>query len=89
VRIDLLGSRHSCAGYAAGLAPCPFCAMPASDIWIGTEHAVASAASVPLADGHTLVVPRKHVITVHQLPLLEQKAVWALVTEVRGRLLTG
>jgi diadenosine tetraphosphate (Ap4A) HIT family hydrolase len=40
-------------------------------------------------DGHMLVVPRKHIGTIYELTMPEQKAVWALVAEARGRLLTG
>jgi diadenosine tetraphosphate (Ap4A) HIT family hydrolase len=51
----------------------PLLHLPASDIWIETDHAIACAAAIFLADGHTLVVPRKHVSTIHRLPLLEQR----------------
>jgi diadenosine tetraphosphate (Ap4A) HIT family hydrolase len=43
----------------------------------------------PVAAGHTLVVPRKHVSTIYQLDIAEQSAIWKLVSDVRERLLTG
>jgi hypothetical protein len=43
----------------------------------------------PVADGHTLIVPRKHVSTIYELSDAERKALWKLVGEVRERLLTG
>ena len=43
----------------------------------------------PVTEGHTLVVPRQHVTTIYELAAAEQKAIWALVAEVRERLLTG
>jgi diadenosine tetraphosphate (Ap4A) HIT family hydrolase len=50
---------------------------------------MAFADAFPVADGHTLVIPRKHVSTIYQLTIPEQSAIWELVSEVRERLLTG
>jgi diadenosine tetraphosphate (Ap4A) HIT family hydrolase len=71
------------------LGTCPFCSITPDRIWIENEHAIAFADAEPVADGHMLVAPRKHVRTIHALTIDEQRAVWALVGEVRGRLLTG
>jgi histidine triad (HIT) family protein len=68
---------------------CSLCAVPASRIWIDTEHAVAMAADEPVAEGHTLIVPREHAPSIHALPIATQKAIWSLVSDVRARLLTG
>jgi diadenosine tetraphosphate (Ap4A) HIT family hydrolase len=43
----------------------------------------------PRFDGHIVVLPRKHVGTVYELEIAEQKGVWALVDDARGRLLNG
>jgi len=48
--------------------------------WIENEHAIALANSNPIADGHTIIFPRKHVGTIYDLTQLEQDA---------ARLLTG
>ena len=45
------------------------------------QHNINHAISV--ADGHMLVVPRKHVMTIYQLTPDEQSAIWKLVGEVR------
>jgi len=58
-------------------------------IWIETEHAIAFADAESIVDGHVIVAPRKHVSTIHQLSIPEQKAIWKLVAEVRERLLSG
>jgi diadenosine tetraphosphate (Ap4A) HIT family hydrolase len=58
-------------------------------VWIETPHAVAFPDGAPMADGHTVVAPRKHVSTIYELTLLEQQALWELVGEVRTRLLSG
>lgn len=80
-------------GLAGGILPvvdpCPFCAVEPARIWIETEHAIAFGDAYPVADGHTLVVPRKHVCTIYELSIAEQQALWELVSEVRSRLLTG
>ena len=41
----------------------------------------------PVAEGHTLVVPRKHVGSIYELSTIEQNAIWSLVARVRGQLL--
>lgn len=69
--------------------PCPFCSIPASRIWIESEHAVAFAADAAASEGHIVVVPKEHVPSIHALPMAAQKSVWALVSEVRGRLRSG
>jgi diadenosine tetraphosphate (Ap4A) HIT family hydrolase len=69
--------------------PCPFCAVEHARIWIENDHAIAFGDAFPVADGHTLVAPRKHVSTIYELTIPEQTAIWELVGEVRERLLTG
>jgi diadenosine tetraphosphate (Ap4A) HIT family hydrolase len=46
-------------------------------------------ADEPAAEGHIVVVPKEHVPTIHALPIAAQTSVWALVSDVRGRLRTG
>ena len=38
-------------------------------VWIENEHAIAVPDAFPVADGHTLVVPRKHVMTIYPVDL--------------------
>jgi histidine triad (HIT) family protein len=33
----------------------------------------------PVADGHTLIIPRRHVLTIYELSPAEQSAIWKLV----------
>ena len=68
---------------------CSFCAIEPGRIWLESEHALAVPDAYPVADGHTLVMPRKHVGTIYELSMIEQRAIWELVGEVRERLLTG
>jgi diadenosine tetraphosphate (Ap4A) HIT family hydrolase len=41
----------------------------------------------PVAQGHTLVLPKRHVASLFDLPEEEQAAVWQLVARVRALLL--
>ena len=53
-----------------------------------TEHAVALVDAFPVAEGHALVVPRKHVGSLYELSAVEQTAIWELVGQVRKQLQT-
>jgi diadenosine tetraphosphate (Ap4A) HIT family hydrolase len=49
--------------------------------------AVALADEFPVAVGHTLVVPRRHVASLFELPSDELATLWRLVVDARARLL--
>jgi diadenosine tetraphosphate (Ap4A) HIT family hydrolase len=70
------------------MAQCLYCSLDRARKWVENEHSIAFADSFPVADGHTLVTPRKHVGSIYELNAEEQSAVWDLVAEVRKRLLT-
>lgn len=65
---------------------CPFCTAPTERVWLETPVAWATADMYPAAEGHTLVLPRRHVASVFDLSREEQASVWTLVAEVRDRL---
>jgi diadenosine tetraphosphate (Ap4A) HIT family hydrolase len=75
--------------YACPLDSCPFCAVKRNRILIEAEQAIAFEDAFPVCAGHTLVIPRKHVASIYDLPLTEQAAVWELVSDVRQRLLAS
>jgi diadenosine tetraphosphate (Ap4A) HIT family hydrolase len=66
---------------------CPFCHLEPSRIRRDNEFALAFADAFPVAEGHTLVIPRRHVASLFDLPAEEQAAVWRLVGLARDRLL--
>lgn len=66
---------------------CPFCHPEESRITLENEAARAFPDAFPVAEGHTLVVPRRHVASLFDLPEEERAAVWGLVARVRGKLL--
>ncbi len=69
--------------------PCPFCQRVESG---AVERATLFAASFPdaypVAAGHTLVVPRRHVANYFDLLPDEVAALWAMVSEVQSVLAT-
>lgn len=66
---------------------CPFCRLETNRILLESEFAVAFSDGFPVAKGHTLVIPKRHVASLFELSGDEQAAVWALVAQVRAVLL--
>lgn len=69
-------------------SPCPFCNLDASRVAENTA-AVAIADAFPVADGHTLVVPKRHVASIFDLTDDEQASLWRLVSAVRQVVIAG
>ena len=67
-------------------AACPFCCIGAAKIWLANEHAIAMHDGFPISEGHTLVVPKRHVQSLFDLSDEEQHAIWSLVAAVRTKL---
>jgi histidine triad (HIT) family protein len=67
---------------------CIFCRIVAGDIpaeiVAKDEHTVAFLDVAPLADGHTVVVPRAHVATIEEMPNAEHAALFAAVRRLAG-----
>jgi diadenosine tetraphosphate (Ap4A) HIT family hydrolase len=74
-------SEHDVDGYR-----CPFCDVEKSRITLENDSAVAIPDSFPVAEGHVLVVPKRHVASVFDLPDEEQAALWRLVAVARAKL---
>lgn len=68
------------------LHDCPFCRMERNRIRVESEFALAFLDGFPLTQGHTLVIPKKHVASLFELSDEEQAAVWRLVAQVRASL---
>jgi diadenosine tetraphosphate (Ap4A) HIT family hydrolase len=66
---------------------CPFCHLEKSRIALEDDWSAAFPDAFPVAEGHTLVVPRRHVASLFDLPEQEQAALWRLVALVRGKLM--
>jgi hypothetical protein len=57
---------------------CPFCHLERSRIALENEAARAFPDAFPVAEGHTLVVPKRHVASLFDLSEAEQAALWRL-----------
>lgn len=65
-------------------ASCPFCRrIGRGDVMNASEHAVAFPDAYPVAAGHTLICPRRHVESVFELGESEWTALWSLVRTVQ------
>lgn len=71
------------------LEPCPFCATSPDRFTLENEYSVAFHDGYPVAQGHTVVIPRRHVASVFDLGPAAQAAVWSLVAQVRAQLATA
>lgn len=70
------------------MSQCPFCERIAGrdDLYAATEFAVAFPDGYPVSDGHTLVVPKRHVARAEQLERAEWAGLFDLVREVSREL---
>jgi diadenosine tetraphosphate (Ap4A) HIT family hydrolase len=67
-------------------ADCPFCSLPASRVLHTSPHGRAFRDAYPVSDGHTLVVPHRHVGSLFDLLPAERADLWLLADEVRQAL---
>jgi diadenosine tetraphosphate (Ap4A) HIT family hydrolase len=68
------------------LSECPFCRLSAERILEGNAQAVAVPDAFPISSGHTLVIPRRHVVCFFELTEEEVIAVHELLCRMKGRL---
>ena len=70
------------------MSDCPFCERIAEreDLYATTEFAVAIPDGFPVSEGHTLVVPKRHVTRAEQLERAEWAGLFDLVREVSREL---
>jgi diadenosine tetraphosphate (Ap4A) HIT family hydrolase len=53
-----------------------------------SKHGRAFPDGFPLSQGHTLVIPRRHVTSLFELPVEVQQDIWQLVSAVRQQIAT-
>lgn len=70
------GDTVACPVYACDMTDetptagiCSFCNVQADLVWAQNEQAVALYDGFPLTEGHTLVVPREHVVSLFDLDI--------------------
>ena len=65
---------------------CPFCTFPDARVVLRNDSAIALADGYPVSEGHTLVVPIRHVASLYELEAQAVAEVWELVGDVRRML---
>ena len=60
-----------------GQPDCHFCRLETNRIRLEGEYALALLDGFPVTQGRTLIVPKRHVASLFELPAEEQAAVWA------------
>ena len=71
---------------AAAERPCPFCFPRAGAVVREAPLVLAVTDGFPVSEGHTLVVPRRHVASIFDLREDERAAIWVMVGEIRSEL---
>jgi diadenosine tetraphosphate (Ap4A) HIT family hydrolase len=67
---------------------CPFCCLNHDDICTENRLAVAIADGFPVNPGHTLIIPKRHIVSLFDATSEERAALFDLLDEVRQRLLS-
>jgi diadenosine tetraphosphate (Ap4A) HIT family hydrolase len=62
---------------------CPFCDIREDQVIAEDRNVIAIADEFPVANGHTLVIPKEHVRSVFQLNTNESADLWGFVIKVR------
>src|SRR5262249_21344708 len=65
---------------------CPFCWLAPERILATNAQALAVADAFPVSDGHTLVIPRRHVTSFFELTEDEVTAIHELIRRMKDRL---
>lgn len=68
--------------------PCPFCPIKHREILADHPLAAAVTDSFPLTQGHTLIVPRRHVASFFELTMDERLAMLGLLDQAKAALET-
>jgi diadenosine tetraphosphate (Ap4A) HIT family hydrolase len=65
---------------------CPFCNPDPSTVLLANEHALAFPDRFPVTPGHSLIVPKRHIVSFFEATKEEQAALFDLVAEIREKL---
>ncbi len=65
---------------------CPFCNLSEDRVWQRTDKAIAFYDNYPVSPGHALVIPKRHIATLMELPEQDLQEIWTLVAQVRNLL---
>ena len=66
---------------------CPFCTLEPDRIIVSNNHAVAIRDGFPISEGHTLIIPKRHIASLFEATAEEQAALLDLLRLARQQLL--
>lgn len=66
--------------------PCPFCQIDPERVLFQNDHATVIRDRFPVSEGHTLVIPRRHVSSWFETQAIEKAAILQAMDEARDRL---
>lgn len=65
---------------------CPFCTLPRERILIERDAGWVIRDACPISKGHTLVIPRRHAVSLFELEATERHGLIDLIAEAREQL---
>lgn len=65
---------------------CPFCSLPEARVLARNRHAIAFRDAFPVAEGHTLVIPVRHVPSFFDTTDEERTSMFELLDEAKEQL---
>lgn len=63
---------------------CVFCSLPAERVVDQNDHAIVIRDGFPITQGHTLVIPRRHVASFFEVTAEERSAMLALLDRAKS-----
>lgn len=66
---------------------CPFCTLEPVRIILSNDHAFAIRDGFPVSEGHTLIIPKRHIASLFEATVEEQAALFDLLGLARQQLL--
>jgi diadenosine tetraphosphate (Ap4A) HIT family hydrolase len=66
--------------------PCPFCSLESDRIISESDYTITIRDGFPVSEGHTLIVPKRHVQSFFELQAIERAAVLQALDEVKEAL---
>lgn len=65
---------------------CPFCAVPSDRIISESDYSITLRDSFPVSEGHTLIIPKRHVKSFFELHAIEKAAILQAMDEAKEAL---
>ena len=65
---------------------CPFCSSLGSRVYLENELALAILDSFPISEGHSLIIPRRHVSSIFEIQKSELLSLFNLLADARNKL---